>query len=152
METTRASRFSVRVLALTLLSCLTILAQSTPPPVVGKFVGVWIENESKLKIGDSFANLRFRQNTDGGLQELRGPEVKPLVQPVKFGTEPYAIDGSKNTIAWKQIDSSHFERSIFNEGKLQNIRRIHISSDGKVLTQVTEGNLPSGKIDVSTVT
>jgi hypothetical protein len=114
-----------------------ILGQSSPTPVLQKFVGVWVEDQSKLKIGDSFGKLRFRQSGDG-LEELRGPEVKPLVQSVKFGTKPYAIDGSTNTIAWKQIDSSHFERSIFNEGKLQNTRRIEVSADGKSLTEVTE--------------
>jgi len=151
METMRASRFSVRVITLTLLSCLTSLAQSTPPPVVGKFVGVWIENEAKLKIGGSFADLTFRQSTGGGLEELRGPELKPLVQTVKFDEKPYPIDGSTNTIAWKQIDPSHFERRLFNEGKLLNIRRIQISSDGKTLKQVTETNLPSGKKQTTTV-
>jgi len=152
METMRVSRFSVRVITLTLISCLTSLAQSTPPPVIGKFVGVWVEDTAKLKIGGSMANLTFRQTTGGGLEELRGSELKPLVQTVKFDGKSYSIDESKNTIAWKQIDSSHFERRIFDEGKLLNIRRIQISSDGKTLTQVTETNLPSGKKDVSTVT
>jgi hypothetical protein len=150
MATARASRFSVRLIALTLISCLISLAQSTPP-VVGKLVGVWIENEAKLKIGGSFASLRFRQTSDAGMEELRGPELKPLVQPVKFGEKAYGIDGSKNTIEWKQIDASHFERKIFNEGKLQNIRRIQISSDGKTLTQVTESTLPSGKKEFAKV-
>lgn len=152
METTRASRFGVRVITLTLLSCLISLAQSTPPPVISKFLGVWIENEAKLKIGGSMANLTFRQTTGGGLEEIRGSELKPLVQPVKFDGKPYPIDESKNTIAWKQIDSSHFERRIFDEGKLLNIRRIQISSDGKTLTQVTDATLPDGKKDVTTVT
>jgi hypothetical protein len=121
-----------------------IVGQSSPTPVLQKFVGVWMEDESKLKIGDSFGKLRFRQSGDG-LEELRGPEVKPLVQSVKFGTKPYAINGSLNTIAWKQIDSSHFERSIFNDGKLENTRRIEVSADGKTLTEVTEVARPGEK-------
>jgi hypothetical protein len=150
MEMTRASRFSFRVITLTLLSCLTVLAQSTPP-IIGKLVGVWIEDESKLKIGGSFADLRFQQTPSGGLEELRGFEVKPLVEKVTFDGKSYPIDASKNTIAWKQIDASHFERSIFNDGTLQNIRRIQISSDGKTLTQVIERNLTSGKKAVTTI-
>jgi hypothetical protein len=138
------SLVNVRVIALTLVPCLIVVGQSSPTPVLQKFAGVWMEDESKLKIGDAFGKLRFRQNGDG-LEELRGPEVKPLVQSVKFGTKPYAIDGSTNTIAWKQIDSSHFERSIFNEGKLQNTRRIEVSADGKALTEVTEVARPGEK-------
>jgi hypothetical protein len=138
------SLVNVRVIALTLVPCLIVVGQSSPTPVLQKFAGVWMEDESKLKIGDAFGKLRFRQNGDG-LEELRGPEVKPLVQSVKFGTKAYAIDGSTNTIAWKQIDSSHFERSIFNEGKLQNTRRIELSADGKALTEVTEVARPGEK-------
>jgi hypothetical protein len=136
MKQTR-SLVNIRVIALTFVPFLTILGQSTPTPVLQKFVGVWVEDESKLKIGDSFGKLRFRQSGDG-LEELRGPEAKPIVQSVKFGTKPYAINGSVNTIAWKQMDSSHFERRIFNEGKLQNTRRIEVSADGKSLTEVME--------------
>jgi hypothetical protein len=143
MKQTR-SLVNVRVIALTFVPCLMIVGQSSPTPVLQKFVGVWMEDESKLKIGDSFGKLRFRQSGDG-LEELRGPEVKPLVQSVKFGTKPYAINGSLNTIAWKQIDSSHFERSIFNDGKLENTRRIEVSADGKTLTEVTEVARPGEK-------
>ena len=101
MKRTR-SLINVRVIALTFVPCLMIVGQSSPTPVLHpkpvphKFVGIWIEDQSKLKIGDSFGKLRFRQNGDG-LEELRRPEVKPLVQSVKFGTKPYAINGSANT-------------------------------------------------------
>ncbi len=54
--------------------------------------------------------LRFRRANSGGIEELRGPENRPLVQPVKFGTKPYAIEDSKDTIAWKETDSNHLER------------------------------------------
>jgi hypothetical protein len=76
---------------------------------------------------------------------VRGSEAKPLVQPVKFGAKAYAFDGSVNTIEWKQIDSRHFERKIFHGGKVQNIRRIEISGDGKSLTQVTDSTPSGGK-------
>lgn len=133
--------------------CLLGAAQSTPQPVLQKFVGVWVEDEAKLKLGASSVPLKFRQAADGGLEEIRGPEAKPLVESVKFGTEPYAIEsGSKNTIAWKQIDPSHFERRILNEGKLQNVRRIKISQDGATLVEVTEATPPGGKKQTSIVT
>ena len=150
MATTRAFPLSVRVVTLAFVSSLFGSAQS---PVLQKFVGVWLEDEAKLKIGDSMGNLRFRQAADGGLEELRGFDAKPLVEPVKFGgVKPYAIDGSKNTIEWKQIDAKHFERKIFHEGKLQNTRKIEISDHGKTLTEVRESVLANGKKSLATVT
>jgi hypothetical protein len=149
MATTRAFRLSVRVVTLVFVSSLFGSAQS---PVLQKFVGVWAEDETKLKIGDSMGNLRFRQAADGGLEELRGFDAKPLVEPVKFGVKPYAIDGSKNTIEWKQIDAKHFERKIFHEGKLQNTRKIEISDDSRTLTEVRESVLANGKKSLATVT
>jgi hypothetical protein len=125
-------------------------SQSSEPPVIAKLVGRWKEDQSKRKLGGSFANLRFRQ-TANGLEELRGPDVKPLVQPVKFDGKPYEVDDSKNTIVWKQMDANHFERQIFQDGKLISTRRIQISADGKALTQVTEQMLTNGKQGVQTV-
>jgi hypothetical protein len=146
-------RLSLRVITLMLASCLTSFAQSTPASAVAqKLAGSWVENESKTKIGESFAKLRFQKSADGGLEEVRGSEASPLVQPVKFGAKAYAFDGSVNTIEWKQIDSRHFERKIFHEGKLQNIRRIEISKDGKTLTQVTESSPDGGKKSTGTIT
>jgi hypothetical protein len=59
---------SPRVIALMLASCLTSIAQSTPAsPAAQKLAGSWVENESKTKIGDSFAKLRFQKTADGGL-------------------------------------------------------------------------------------
>jgi hypothetical protein len=105
--------------------------------VNAKFSGTWQENQSKRKIG-SGAPLRFRQGANGQLEELRGPVEKPLAQPVNFGAKPYAIDGSQNTIEWKKIDANHFERKIYQGGKLLTTRRIEISADGKTMTEVTE--------------
>jgi len=146
------SSLGIEVITLTLASCLACLAQSTPVSLVAKKLsGVWVENVSKTKIGDSFANLRFRQTAEGGLEELRGAEARPLAQPIKFGAKAYAIDGSVNTLEWKQIDSRHFERKIFHEGKLQNTRHIEISADGKTLTQVTDSNPIGGKKSTITI-
>ena len=147
------SSLSLRLITLMLASCLSSLAQPTPTFTGSqKLSGSWVENQSKRKLGDSAAKLRFQKTADGGLEELRGPEAKPLVQPIRFGAKPYAIDGSVNTIEWKQIDSRHFERKIFNKDKLQNIRRIEISEDGKTLTQVTQSTPTGGKRSTVTVT
>jgi hypothetical protein len=118
--------------------------------VIHNFVGTWKEDEAKRKIG-SFPSLRFRRSGSGGIEELRGPEGRPLVQPVNFGTNPYAVDNSKNTIAWKQIDSNRFERQLFENGKLLSTRQITISKDGKQLTEVTHRKMPDGKEMTATV-
>jgi hypothetical protein len=85
------------------------------------------------------------------LEELRGPEARPLVQPVNFDGKPYQVDNSKNSLTWKQQDASHFERTISGNGKLIATRRIQISTDGKTLTEVTERKIPDGKDLVATV-
>ena len=121
------------------------LAQ-TQPTLNPKFVGTWKENEARRQLGTS-TPLRFRQ-TGAQLEELRGSEAKPLVQPVKFGETAYPVDNSKNTIEWKQIDATHFERRIFENGKLLTTRRLSVSADGKTLTEITER--PDN--DVTTVT
>jgi hypothetical protein len=63
----------------------------------------------------------------------------------------YPIDGSKNTIAWKQIDKNKFERQIFESDKLIATRRIQISADGKTLTEDTDRPLADGKPSITTI-
>jgi hypothetical protein len=75
--------------------------------------------------------LEFRRDAQGSLEELRGSEARPLIQPVRFDGKPYFVDGSKNTIIRKQIDKNHFERIISENGKLLTTRRIQISDDAK---------------------
>lgn len=128
-----------------LLSLCIASALGAAPAVSPKFAGTWKENQAKRKIGGT--PLRFQQ-ANGQLEELRGPVEKPLPQPVNFGTKPYAIDGSKNTIEWKKIDANHFERKIYESGKLLTTRRIEISADGKTLTEVTERS--ASDIDTAT--
>jgi len=112
---------------------------------LARFTGTWKEDVSKRKIG-SIQSLVFRLNAKGGLEELRGSELRPLVQPVNFTGKPYSYDASsKNTIAWKQIDSNNFERAIYNAGRLLYTRRIRLSADGRTLTEATEIVTPSGK-------
>jgi hypothetical protein len=98
-----------------------------------KFIGTWRENEAKRQMG-SGVPLRFQRSASGATEELRGPEGKPLVQPVRFGNKAYAVDNSRNTIEWRQADANHFERRIYQDGNLLTIRRIAISVDGKTLT------------------
>jgi hypothetical protein len=128
-------------------------AQTAPqlfpsPSVISKFVGTWKEDLSKRK--GSMLMLTFRHNANAGLEELRGSELRPLVQPVNFTGKPYAIDASKNTIAWKQIDANRFERAIYNGGRLLNTRRIQLSADGKTLTEETESAGSSAQKTVNT--
>lgn len=114
-------------------------------PGLSRFTGTWKEDVSKRKAG-SIQNLVFRRNANGGLEELRGSELKPMVQPVNFTGKPYTYDGtSKNTIAWRQIDSNNFERDIFNAGKLLYTRRLRLSTDGQTLTEATELVTAAGK-------
>jgi hypothetical protein len=136
--------FLALVITWALVSPMLCLAQADHVKLINHFVGTWKENEAKRKIG-SFHSLRFRRAANGGIEELRGPESRPLVQPVRFGTKPYGTDNSKNTIAWKQIDASNFERQIFDDGKLLSTRQISISLNGKHLTEVTHRKMADGK-------
>jgi hypothetical protein len=120
-----------------------------PASPVAKFAGTWKEDLSKRK--GEFQRLTFRGSAGGGLEELRGSELRPLVQPVNFTGKPYGVDGSANTIAWKQIDPNRFERALYNSGRLLNTRRLQLSADGRTLTEETEATSPSGQKIVTTV-
>jgi hypothetical protein len=138
-----------RVCTAVALSALCF-AQSDHSALIKKFVGTWNENQAKRKGGPP-VSLRFQKAAGGMLEELRGPEVRPLVQPVKFGTSPYGIDNSENTIAWKQIDANHFQRQLFESGKLLTTRDLSISKDGKTLTEVTQQDAPDSKTSTATM-
>ena len=150
MKIQRLPIFGARMISLALLSSMLCLAESTPAIVIAKFVGTWKENEAKRKLGSGLA-LRFRHTANEQLEELRGPEARPVAQPVNFDGKPYKLDNSKNTIVWKQQDATHFERTISENGNLITTRRIQISADGKTLTEVTERKIPGGKDLVATV-
>ena len=145
MYSERPSIFSARAITLALSASLLCVAQ-TP---TSKFVGTWKENASKRKISPA-TTLKFRRDAQGNLEEIRGSEARPLVQPVRFDGKPYSVDSSKNTIVWKQIDKTHFERTISENGKLLTTRRIQISDDGKMLTEDTERTLVDGAKEVVT--
>jgi hypothetical protein len=136
----------VATLLFSLVTAGTSVAQTKDQASgVARFTGTWKEDVSKRKIG-SFQNLVFRRKAKGELEELRGSELRPMVQTVNFTGKPYSIDAaSKNTIAWKQIDSNSFERAIYNNGRLLNTRRIRLSADGKTLTEATELVTVTGK-------
>lgn len=142
----RFSHFGSRVLALTLVTSSLCFAQAQS---LGKFVGTWTEDESKRSFGAT-ETLKFRAEAKGNLEELRGADARPLVQPIHFGAKPYSIDASTNSIAWKQIDKTHFQRKLFDNGKLLTTREIQLSDDGKTLTEVTTRNLNEGKTQVVT--
>jgi len=143
----RFSHIGSRVLALTLVTSFLCFAQA---PSLGKFAGTWTEDESKRSFG-STETLKFRADAKGNLEELRGADARPLVQPVHFDGKPYTIDASTNSIAWKQIDKTHFERKLYDNGKLLNTREIQLSDDGKTLTEVTTRTLNEGKKQVITI-
>src|SRR2546430_1634616 len=119
MHSERLSIFGARVITLALATSFVCFAQapaSKGVPSLGKFTGTWKENESKRKISPS-DTLKFRRDAQGNLEELRGPDARPVVQPVHFDGKPYSLDDSKNTIVWKQIEKNHFERTLSENGK-----------------------------------
>jgi hypothetical protein len=152
MQSERLSIVGVGMTTLVLAASFVGFAQAPPSkeaPSFGKFTGTWKENESNRKLGPSIT-LKFRRDAQGNLEELRGNDARPLVEPVRFDGKPYPVDASKNTMVWKQIDTKHFERKIFESDKLITTRRIQISEDGKMLTEDTERTLVDGKATVIT--
>lgn len=135
MQTKLFSRHSQRAGILALGFVFTAFGQS-PADVAKRFAGNWVEDQSKSTIG-ALRSLTFRKGADG-LEELRGAYTRPLVQPIHFGTAPYPIDDSKNTLQWKELGGGKFERTIAEGGKTIGIRHITISADGKTLTEVTD--------------
>jgi hypothetical protein len=147
----------MKLLAAGIHSCVILMAiasvamAQSKEPIVKRFAGNWVENEAKRKGAPGLADLRFRSTTAGKLEELRGPEVRPVVQPVNFDGKTYGLADSKNSIAWKQITPNKFERALFGEGgRLLYTRRIQISQDGQTLTEETERKLLDGTTSTST--
>ena len=127
---------------------LTIAQPAAPAGVVARFIGTWKEDESKRKIG-SMGQLLFRLGAQERLEEVRGPEARPIVQPVVFDGKPHKIEGG-NTIVWKQVDPNTFERVLSNAGGTLTTRRLRISTDGKTLTETTERKNIDGRTFVGT--
>ena len=136
-----------------LMAIASLGAAQSKKPIVERFAGTWIENQAKRKGAPGLADLRFRSTTAGKLEELRGPEVRPVVQPINFDGKTYRLADSKNSIAWKQINPTKFERALFAEGgQLLYTRRIQISQDGRTLTEEMDRKLADGTTSISTGT
>lgn len=147
----------MRRIALVSLLVLFTLTLSAVTVVASDFTGTWKANEAKSKVGSNL-NLEFRRNAKGELEELRGPESRPVVQRVIFDGKKYRVDGG-NMIEWKQIDAHDFQRKIFeartspgNQGRLITTRNLQISPDEKTLTEKTERMLTDGKPSLTTIT
>jgi hypothetical protein len=140
------SRLSVGAALPTLMFTSLFLCPAESKPdttqLIARLSGSWKEDATKRKLG-SMQKLRFRTTASGGVEELRGPETRPLVQPVSFDGKPHEID-SGISIAWKQIDAENYERLLWENGQLLSTRRIKISTDGKTLSEESERKRPDG--------
>lgn len=145
----RTEQASTVVLGLIVVSAAAFGQAPASGQVANRFSGNWIEDQSKRTTGAQ-RSLTFRSGANG-LEELRGTYASPLVQPVRFGTAPYAIDNSKNTLIWKQLGGGRFERTIAESGKTISVREISIAADGKTLTEITKTNLNDGKTSTITI-
>ena len=143
-------KIAVIVAVLGVLAPIQVVAQSNAATVIARFAGTWKEDPSQNTFGGGNPGLRFRRNATGGLEELRGPDVNPVAQPVVFDGKPVTI-GSGRQIAWKQIDGNTFERAISDEGRLQTTRRLRIAPDGMTLTEETELQTTDGAKTVDTI-
>ena len=130
--------------ALATMSTFSLCAETKPETqLISSLSGTWKEDQTKRKLG-STPGLRFRTNAEGGLEELRGPEARPMVQPVKLDGKSYAMEGG-NTMIWKQVDANAFERRTALNGKPMSVRYLRISGDGKILTEESERFSHDGK-------
>jgi hypothetical protein len=100
-----------------------------------RFVGSWQEDESKAQLGDGGA-LVFRATVSGQIEELRGGQVSPQVQPVIFDCQPRVVDANGRTTAWTQQNDTTFRRvSADKNGRVFLTRTLRLSADGKTLTE-----------------
>jgi len=136
--------------SLVVVSASLLVAQSSgAASVLQRFVGTWKEDVSKRKLGASVP-LRFQRNAEGGLEEVRGPEVRPMAQPVVFDGKPHEVEQGITT-SWKQIDPNTFERVLSDRSGVVSTRSISIAADGKTLTEATERKSSEGRPSVMTI-
>src|ERR1700674_5832279 len=64
--------------------------------VITRFTGTWKEDASKRKVG-SMPNLRFQRNAKGGLEEIRGPEVRPCSESIVLDGKPHKLEAGSNS-------------------------------------------------------
>ncbi len=117
------------------------LTGTQSPDITGiqkAFAGVWKEDVSKRKLDVTGAlPTRFRMAADGSLEELRGPESQPNVQPVVFDGKPRELP-SGDTISWRQLGPTTYERVLSMKGEVVATRRLTVAEDGKTLTEELE--------------
>ena len=119
-------------------------------PILAKMAGTWVMDLAQTPFSPG-AELRFRRVEKGSIEELRGADPKPVVQPVMFDGKLYPVDGgSGSSIAWTQTTPTKFQRKIYTNGKLLATRDVSLSSDGKTLTEITDRVLPDGSHRIST--
>lgn len=114
-----------------------IFRKLVPEKMISRLAGVWTEDVNQRRDALTLP-LRFRKTADGGLEQLRGPEASPRIDPVRLDGKPYPRAGSKDTMAWTRINADQFELRYFAGGeKLAVTHRYHLSPDGKTLTKET---------------
>ena len=108
-------------------------AQSTA--TIDRFIGSWREDQSKSQFGADAA-LVFRRTATGQLEEQRGGQVNPQVQPVIFDSKPRVVDANGRTIVWTQQNDTTFRRvSADKNGRVFLTRTLRLSADGRTLTE-----------------
>jgi len=146
----RRSTVHATALAFGLLAPLAAFGQTPPSAqVASRFAGNWVEDLSQRKTGGE-RSLTFR-NGANGLEELRGSYTRPLVESVRFGAAPYTFGEPNATMEWKQLGNGRFERTMMDNGKTVDIRKITVSPDGKTMTEIEERNLADGKTSTTTI-
>ena len=130
------------------------LTGTQSPDITGiqkAFAGVWKEDVSKRKLDITGAlPTRFRMAADGSLEELRGPESQPNVQPVVFDGKPRELP-SGNTISWRQLGPATYERVLSLKGEVLATRRLTVAEDGKTLTEELETRSAGGSSKAKSV-
>jgi hypothetical protein len=123
---------------------------SVSESLINRLTGTWKEDVSQRKLGAAATDLRFQRDAKGGLQEVRGPDVRPTVQSIVFDGTPHKLESGNNSIAWTQITPNSFERVISDASDTLGIRRIRISEDGKTLAEETEQKTTDGRASANT--
>ena len=70
-------------------------AASAQTSIISRLAGTWIENEDKSPVGPGDANLTFRLDSAGHLEQLHGADAAPLVQTIHFDEKQYPANDGK---------------------------------------------------------
>jgi len=128
----------------TLLFCLAVtgvmMAADSP------FTGKWKLNIAKSKF--TGLTTTYEALPTGEMQVTsEGQSSKFKVDGKEY---PFAFGG---TAAWKQIDANSWETTYKLDGRVLSVDTIHISADGKTMTETAKGTKPNGEAfnDVTTL-